>query len=109
MATARVIAQLSPAAATVTDAYVAGAGLTNVRVLVSNTGAGELLYRIGVAPNGAADDATHWFINDEPLGAEGSESSSGRTPPLLLHETDVIRVYTNLATLNVLVNGLVQT
>lgn len=105
MATTQALAQAEPLAVTVTNVYTAPASkLCTLRVLVTNQGAADLVYRLSLAPLGAADDTSQYFVYDETLSA----NSSGRSPPLVLAETDVVRVYTDIATLSVTVNGIEQ-
>jgi hypothetical protein len=62
------------------------------------------VYRLSVAPLGAADATSQYFVYDETLGANGS----GVSPPFVLAATDKIRAYTDTATLIVTVNGIEQ-
>ena len=103
MATTQALSSSEPLAITVTDIYTAAANkLTTVRVLVANKGGAALAYRLSIAPLGAADDDSQYFVYDEPLNA----NSSGSSPPLVLAPTDVIRAYTDIATLIVTVVGI---
>jgi hypothetical protein len=103
MATTQALASSEPSAATVTDIYTGAAlKLTTVRVLVANKGAAPLKYRLSIAPLGAADADSQYFVYDETLDANGSVSS----PPLVLAPTDVVRAYTDIATLIVTVIGI---
>lgn len=105
MATDQALAQSEPAAVTVTDVYtVPGAKLATVRVLVTNKGAASLKYRLSIAPLGAADADSQYFVYDETLDPNGSGSS----PPMVLEATDVVRAYTDIATLIVTVVGIQQ-
>ena len=103
MATTQALSSSEPNAVTVTDIYTgAGSKLTTVRVLVTNKGGADLKYRLSIAPLGAGDADSQYFVYDETLNANGSASS----PPLVLAPTDVIRAYTDIATLIVTVIGI---
>ena len=103
MATTQALSSSEPLAVTVTDVYTAAASkLTTVRVMVANKGAAALAYRLSVAPLGAADADSQYFVYDETLNA----NASGSSPPLVLAPTDVVRAYTDIATLIVTVIGL---
>lgn len=103
MATTQALSSSEPAATTVTDVYTAAASkLTTVRVLVTNKGGAALVYRLSIAPLGAADADSQYFVYDETLDA----NRSGSSPPLVLAPTDVIRAYTDIATLIVTVVGI---
>ena len=105
MATTQALSQSTPAATTVTDIYTVPASkLSTVRVLVTNRGATALAYRLSVAPLGASDANSHYFVYDETLAA----NASGSSPPLVLQATDVVRAYTDTATLTVTVIGIEQ-
>jgi len=105
MATTQALAQVEPAAATVTDVYTVPASKRSVvRISVANRGASSLKYRLSVAPLGAADATSQYFIYDETLGA----NSSGVSPEIVLAATDKVRAYTDTATLVVTANGIEQ-
>ncbi len=105
MATTPVLSQAEPLVSTVTDVYTVPASRrASVRVSVTNRGASSLLYRLSIAPLGAADATSQYFVYDESLGA----NSSGNSPEFALSATDVVRAYTDTATLVVTVNGIEQ-
>ena len=105
MATSQALGQVEPSATTVTDVYTVPASKrSTVKVTVTNRGAASLLYRLSVAPLGAADATVQYFVYDETLGA----NASGVSPALVLATTDKIRAYTDTATLIVAVNGIEQ-
>jgi Fe-S cluster assembly iron-binding protein IscA len=105
MATTQALGQVEPAATTVTDIYTVPASKrSTVKVSVANRGATSLTYRLSLAPLGAADATAQYFVYDETLGA----NASGVSPALVMATTDVIRAYTDTATLVVTVNGIEQ-
>ena len=105
MATDQALGQSEPSAATVTDVYTVPASKrSTVRVSVANRGGSDLVYRLSLAPLGAADATVQYFVYDETLGA----NASGVSPALVMATTDIIRAYTDIATLVVTVNGIEQ-
>lgn len=105
MATSQAINQVEPLATTVTVAYTCPSSKrATVRVLVVNTDSVLLKYRLSLAENGAVDATSQYFVYDETLAGNGS----GRSPALVLAETDELRVYTDTATLVCTVNGIEQ-
>ena len=105
MATDQALGQVEPAAATVTDIYTVPASKrSTVRVSVANRGGANLIYRLSLAPLGAADATVQYFVYDETLDA----NASGISPPMVMATTDKIRAYTDTATLVVTVNGIEQ-
>ena len=105
MATTQAINQVEPAATTVTVCYTCpNLKRATVRVLVANKGSTDITYRLSLAENGAADATSQYFVYDETLAANGS----GRSPALVLSESDEIRAYASAATLVVTVNGIEQ-
>ena len=105
MATDQALGQSEPYAATDTDVYTVPASKrSTVRVSVANRGAVDVVYRLSLAPLGAADATVQYFVYDETLGA----NASGVSPALVMATTDIIRAYTDIATLVVSVNGIEQ-
>lgn len=97
--TYKVIAQRSPAAATLETLYTVPASTQAVlsTIIVANRSGTKTNYRIAVSPAGAAVSNEHYIAYDtEILGNDSHEITLGIT----LSATDVIRVYATLATLS---------
>lgn len=97
--TYKVLAQLKPAATTLTTAYtVASATSTTVSsVVVCNTNNTSVTFRISVAIAGAADTKEQYLYYDLPL--QGNDTFIA-TVGVTLAATDVLKVYasaTNVA------------
>lgn len=97
--TKKVLGQVNPAAATLTDGYtVPGSTMTTLStVTVCNRSATPTKFRISVAVAGAADNDKQYFVYDDTIGAN---ESWGITYGVTLAATDVVRVYALLATLS---------
>lgn len=94
----KVLNQLDPSAASLTDLYTVPA-LTSVvmsSLMVCNRGAATS-FRISIAPAGAADDDKQYIYYDTAIG---SNVTIPVTIGLTLETTDVVRVYATLATLS---------
>jgi len=92
-----ILGQSKPAAATLTDAYtVPGATEATVSTLVvSNQSATATSFRISVASGGAADTSAQYLYYD--ITIPGNDTFAA-TMGITLAATDVIRVYSTLAT-----------
>lgn len=100
----KVLGQLNPAAATLTDLYTVPAATSAVvsTLVVANRSATETSFRISVAPAGAANDNKQYLYYDVViLGNDTFAATLGIT----LATTDVVRVYATLATLSFQVFG----
>jgi hypothetical protein len=97
--TYKVIAQSSPAAATLTTLYTVPAATQVVlsTIIVANRSATRTKFRIAVSPAGAAVANEHYIAYDVDIeGNDMQEITLGVT----LTATDVVRVYATLATLS---------
>ena len=101
--TLKVLAQINPVAATLTDAYTVPAATSAiVDVLVCNRSAVATSFRVSVAVAGVADDNTQYQAYDEVIAGNARARIAGIT----LAATDVVRVYATLATLTFTVVGI---
>lgn len=103
--TYKVIAQRSPAAATLETLYTVPASTQAVlsTILVANRSNTKTEFRIAISPAGAAISNEHYIAFDaEILGNETREFTIGVT----LNATDVVRVYNTLATVSFNAFGL---
>lgn len=91
MATAwKSLGQASPAAATLTTLYTVPFQTETVcQVIVANRAKYSTMFRIAIAPDGAADADSQYIIYDLTIGAGNTYTS----PKLTLNGTDVVRVY----------------
>jgi len=97
--TYKVLGQLSPAAATLTDLYTVPASTKTVlsSITVANRSAALTKFRISVAVAGAADDNKQYLYYDVTiLGSDTFAATLGIT----LSATDVVRIYATAATLS---------
>lgn len=92
----KVIAQLAPAATTLSTLYTVPAATSAVAstLTVCNRGATDGSYRIAVRPAGAAIDNKHYVAYDATLPAKATDSL---TIGMTLATTDVISVYASSA------------
>ncbi len=95
--TFKVLAQVNPLAATLTDAYtVPGATQTVISsIVVANRGGATIQFRISIAVGGAADNNKQYLFFDVDLLKRSSQTV---VLGISLATTDVVRVYTNTAT-----------
>lgn len=93
----KVLAQVNPLAATLTDAYTVPAVTSAVisSLVVANRGAATIKYRISVAVAGAADNNKQYLFFDVEILKRSSVSV---VLGITLQTTDVIRVQTDAAT-----------
>jgi len=99
----KVLAQVNPSAATLTDAYtVPAAASAIVDALVCNRSAVATSFRVSVAVAGVADAMTQYQAYDEVIAGNARARISGLT----MATTDVVRVYATLATLTFTVVGI---
>jgi len=103
--TLKVLGQSNPTATTLTDAYtVPGAASATVSsIVVTNRSAVPTSFRLSVAAAGAADALKQYIAYDVPIGANLPISF---TLGITLAATDVIRVYTTLATVSFNIFGV---
>ena len=96
------LAQVVPAATTLTVAYtVPAARHATVEVVICNTGAIATV-RLALAPAGAADNAKQYLLWDYSLAVSETKSTMRFT----ISATDVLRVYASTATVAFNVNGI---
>jgi len=106
--TLKVLGQLNPSAASLTDIYtVPGATEAIVStVTVANRSATPTSFRISIAIAGAVDNDAQYISYDVAIGANEAKSF---TLGIALATTDVIRVLATLATLSFSVFGVEKT
>ena len=98
------LAQVNPAATTLTDAYtVPVAKRTACYVVVTNVTAVPVTYRVSVAIGGAVDSIEQYNVYDATVS-----TIPQATRRLALAAGDVVRVYAATTDLNFCVNGLEQ-
>jgi len=95
--TFKVLAQVDPLAATLTDAYTVPAVTSTVlsSIVVANRGAATIQFRISVAVAGAANTNKQYLFFDVALL---KRSSITIVLGITLATTDVVRVQTDIAT-----------
>jgi hypothetical protein len=106
--TPKVLGQLNPGAATLTDVYTVPP-VTNAvvsTITVANRDATATEFRIAVSPAGAPISDQHYLYYDIPI--PGNETFT-TTIGISLETTDVIRVRATLATLSFNVFGIERT
>lgn len=106
--TYKVLAQINPSAASLTDAYTVPAATSTVvsSITVANRSSTPTAFRISIAVAGAADNNIQYIAYDVAIA--GNESKSF-TLGFTLATTDKIRVYATLATLTFNVFGVEKT
>lgn len=92
-----ILGQIVPSAATLTTLYTvpAATSTTVSSIVVSNSSATPTSFRISLAVAGAADNAKQYIYYDIPIGGNDTFIA---TVGLTLATTDLIRVYSTLAT-----------
>ena len=95
----KILGQLDPLAATLTDLYVVPAAAEAVvsTFTVANRSGVATSFRLSVAIAGAADDVKQYIYYDIPIAGNDSFAA---TFGITLGATDVVRVYATLATLS---------
>jgi len=97
----RVLGQVAPTAATLTTLYTAPGsattGVTASSAVVCNRGAAAIRFRLSVAVAGAADSVAQYLYYDVALAANDSFVA---TIGITLAASDVVRCYTDLATVS---------
>lgn len=84
------LGQAAPAAAALTTLYTVPFNTETVcQVVVANRAKYSTMFRIAVAPDGAADTEAQYIAYDQPIGG----SNTFVTLKLTLNSTDVVRVY----------------
>lgn len=105
--TYKTLAQVNPAAATLTAAYtVPGATSAIISTIVIANRSVATSFRISIAVAGAADNNIQYIAYDVAIGAN---ESIALTLGITLATTDVIRVYATLATLSFNIFGVEKT
>jgi hypothetical protein len=89
----KLLAQLLPAAATLTSFYavLAGARTYAHRLFICNAAAAATTFRVSVAPAAEPDAAKHYLFYDAALAANETKNLE---LDLRLSSTDLIRIYT---------------
>lgn len=106
----KVLGQVSPLAATLTDLYTVPAGTSGIMssVVVTNRSTTATSFRIAIAVAGAPDDVKQYIHYDIPIG--GNDTFLWATDiGVGLGPGDVVRVYAALATLSFAAFGAEQT
>ena len=101
----KVLGQLNPSAATLTDIYTVPAATSAVisSIIVANRDASVATsFRITVAVAGAGDSSEQYIYDDIDIPAKDTFTAS---LGITLAATDVIRVYATLATLSFNIYG----
>lgn len=95
----KVLGQVAPAAATLTDIYTVPAANSAVisTLAACNTGLASTTIRIAIRPGGAAANIKHYIVYDTPVSTGDSLFFTIGTT---LAATDVVSVYANLATVS---------
>lgn len=95
----KVLGQLNPGAASLTDLYTVPGSINSVisTVMVSNRSSVATSFRISIAPGGAADSLEQYIYYD--IAIPGNDTFAA-TIGITLETTDVVRVYATLATLS---------
>ena len=103
--TFKVLAQVDPVAATLTDAYTVPGATSAVisSIIIANRGGTTIQFRISVAVAGAADANKQYLFFDVALL---KRSSQAIVLGITLAATDVIRVRTDVATTSFNVFGV---
>lgn len=90
-----IYAQSAPAATSLTDLLTISAGYyVDAHVVAINRSGVSTTIRMSLAPNGVADATSQYFAYDLPLSGNNIYDSA----EIIADESDVIRVYTNNAT-----------
>ena len=97
--TRKVLGQLNPSAATLTDLYVVPGSTEAIvsTLTVVNRSSTATSFRVSVAIAGAANADKQYIYYDLPIGGNDSFAA---TLGLTLAATDKVRVYATLATLS---------
>ena len=100
----KVLGQLNPSAATLTDIYTVPAATSAVisSIIVAERSGTPTAFRISVAPAGAGDSVEQYIYYDIAIPANDTFTSS---LGITLAATDVMRVYATLATLSFNIYG----
>jgi hypothetical protein len=95
--TLKVLGQVNPAAITATTLYTVPAltGTVVSTLTACNQAASPITYRIAVRPAGTTLDALHYLVYDAVLG---SNDMIALTLGITLATTDVVTVYSSVAT-----------
>ena len=103
--TYKVLGQIAPVAATLTDVYVVGADKQAVisTILVCNRGGTETPFRIAVRPDGEALQDKHYLSYDTPLRDNDTVTL---TIGVSLDADDVISVYSTSGLMSFSVFGV---
>lgn len=101
----KVLGQIAPAASTLTAAYTvpASTSTTISTVTICNPTNGTIKYRISIAVAGAANDQKQYIAYDASLL---KNSTTAFTLGITLAATDVVRVYTDIATVSFNIFGV---
>lgn len=95
--TYKVLGQQAPSATTNTDLYIAPAAAIVSTISVCNTGAVDATFNIAVRPAGASLVSKHYLVYGAAIGALQTLTL---TLAIGIASTDVITVYTSLATVS---------
>ena len=103
--TYKVLAQVNPLAATLTDGYTVPGATSAVlsSIFITNRSATPTSYRISIAIAGAANDNKQYIAFDVAIGANETQVV---VAGVTLGAADVVRVYATLATLTFNIFGV---
>lgn len=106
--TPKVLGQLDPSAATLTDVYTVPSSTVAVvsTITVANRSVVDTTFRIAISPAGAAISDEHYIYYDTTIPGNDTFAT---TIGISLEATDVIRVLGTLATLSFNVFGIERT
>lgn len=97
------LAQISPLATTLTDAYTCPTGKhATLQVIACNTGGAAATIRVSHAVKGIADDIKQYVL----YGKSVASGDTVVTVRVTLAGGDLVRVYASLATVTFNVNGI---
>jgi len=103
--TSKILGQLNPSAATLTDLYTVPGATSAVvaTIFVANRSGVATSFRISIAKAGAADSDEQYIYYD--ISIAGNDTF-GSTTGINLEATDVVRVLATLATLSFTLTGI---
>lgn len=95
----KILGQAAPAATTLTDLYTVPASTSAVAstIAVCNQNATKIKFRVSVAVAGAADVVKQYLFHDVELLAHSSFTA---TVGITLATTDVVRIYSDTASVS---------
>jgi hypothetical protein len=104
--TFKVLGQSNPVVTTLTALYTVPASTqatVSTLTVTNRGGSGTALFRISIAVAGAADDPKQYIYYDVPINVNDTFAA---TLGLTIGATDIVRCYTNVATLSFALFGV---